>query len=174
MFLPRISQPSCARAWLTASQAVYGLPGHEGYHVVIDVDDPVAQSEQDAAVATVVDAFLAEHSENGFPVRTVANAIFPQATYEEHGSPKFYDIYIKKVFPRLKRSPRDWGRYFARMMAYPTPDGPKNLLADLVTEMKRNVASERTFRNIYELPIYNPMIDRVRRHCGSRRCAARD
>ena len=27
--------------------------------------------------------------------------------------------------------------------------------------MKRNVAAERTFRNIYELPIYNPMKDRA-------------
>jgi thymidylate synthase len=47
------------------------------------------------------------------------------------------------------------------MMAYPTPDGPENLLADLVAEMKRNLAGERTFRNIYELPIYNAMKDRT-------------
>ena len=50
MFLPRISQPSCSSAWLAASQAVYALPGHEGHHVVIDVDNPVASSEQDAAL----------------------------------------------------------------------------------------------------------------------------
>jgi hypothetical protein len=160
MFLPRISQPSCTGAWLAASQAVYGLAGHEGHHVVIDVDNPVAFSEKDAAVVNAVDAFLAEHGEND-PVRTVANTIFPQATYEAHGSPDFYDVYINKVFPRLKRSPRDWGRYFERMMAYPTPAGPENLLADLVAEMKRNVDAERTFRNIYEMPIYNPMKDRV-------------
>jgi thymidylate synthase len=161
MFLPRISQPSCASGWLAASQAVYSLPGHEGHHVVIDIDHPACLSEQDAAVVRVVDAFLAAHTENAFLVRTVANTIFPQATYETHGSPDFYDVYINKVFPRLKRSPRDWGRYFERMMAYPSTDGPKNLLADIVTEMKRNVAAERTFRNIYELPIYNPMKDRT-------------
>jgi hypothetical protein len=160
MFLPRISQPSCSSAWLAASQAVYALPGHEGHHVVIDVDNPVASSEQDAALVKAVDAFLAEHGGND-PVRTVANTIFPQATYEAHGSPDFYDVYIKEVFPRLKRSPRDWGRYFERMMAYPTPEGSDNLLADLVAEMKRNVAAERTFRNIYELPIYNPTKDRA-------------
>jgi hypothetical protein len=160
MFLPRISQPSCSSAWLAASQAVYALPGHEGHHVVIDVNNPVASSEQDAALVKAVDAFLAEHGGN-HPVRTVANTIFPQATYEAHGSPSFYDVYIKEVFPRLKRSPRDWGRYFERMMAYPTPDGPENLLADLVAEMKQNVAAERTFRNIYELPIYSPGKDRA-------------
>lgn len=161
MFLPRISQPSCASAWLAASQAVYERPGHEGHHVVIDVDNPVAFSEEDTAVVNAIDAFLVEHSSNGFPVRTVANTIFPQATYETYGSPEFYDVYINKVFPRLKRSPRDWGRYFERMMAYPTGDGPKNLLAELIAEMKRNVAGERTFRNIYELPIYDPSRDRT-------------
>jgi hypothetical protein len=160
MFLPRISQPSCSSAWLAASQAVYALPGHEGHHVIIDVDNPVAWSEQDAALVKALDVFLAEHGGHD-PVRTVANTIFPQATYEAHGSPDFYDVYIKEVFPRLKRSPRDWGRYFERMMAYPTPDGPPNLLADLVAEMKRNVTAERTFRNIYELAIYNPTKDRA-------------
>jgi hypothetical protein len=160
MFLPRISQPSCSSAWLAASQAVYSLPGHEGHHVVIDVDNPVASSEQGAALVKAVDAFLAKHGGHD-PVRTVANTIFPQATYEAHGSPDLYDVYIKEVFPRLKKSPRDWGRYFERMMAYPTPGGPKNLLADLVAAMKRNVAAKRTFRNIYELPIYNPSKDRA-------------
>lgn len=160
MFLPRILQPSCSSAWLAASRAVYSLPGHEGHHVVIDVDHPAAFSEQDAAVVQAVDAFLAQHGENEFPVRTVANTIFPQSIYDAHGSPAFYDVYIKRIFPRIKKSPRDWGRYFERMIAYPTPDGPENLLADLIDQMKRNVAAERTFRNIYELPIYNPMKDR--------------
>lgn len=161
MFLPRISQPSCAGAWLAASQAVHNLPKHEGHHVILDVDNPATMSKQDTAIVSAVDAFLADHNENEFPVRTVANTIFPQALYETHGSPDFYDIYINRVFPRLKRSPRDWGRYFERMIAYPTPNGPENLLAGIVAELKRNIASERTFRNIYELPIYNPLKDRI-------------
>ena len=159
MFPPRISRPSCSVAWLAASQAVYALPGHEGHHVVIDVEDPVAQSAADASVIEAIDAYLGEHSEDGFLVRTVANTIFPQAIYEDHGSPEFYDIYIEKVFPRLKRSPHDWGRYFERMMAYPSPDGPVNLLAQLTAKMKRHVKSATPFRNIYELPIYNPLKD---------------
>ncbi len=161
MFLPRISRPSCALAWLAASQAVHGLTKHEGYHVVIDVEDPVSLSPLDAAVVRELDNFLTRHNDNAFLVRTVANTIFPQATYETHGSPDFYEIYTKRVFPRLKRSPRDWGRYFERMTAYPGPDGPVNLLADLVADMRRHVGGDRTFRNIYELPIFNPMKDRV-------------
>lgn len=159
MFPPRISRPSCASAWLAASQAVHALGGHEGHHIVIDVADPVQQSAQDLAVIAAVDAFLIEHSEAGFPVRTVANTIFPQATYDAHGCPDFYKVYIEDIFPRLKRSSQDWGRYFERMTAYPPPGGKDNLLDELITRMKKNVQRDVTYRNIYELPIYYPPED---------------
>lgn len=159
MFLQRISRPSAAQAWLAASEAVQALPGHEAHHVVIDIENSVAESELDRLVVAELDAYLAEHSENGFLVRTVANTIFPQATYEDHGTPAFYDVYIEKVFPRLKRSSRDWGRYFERMIAYPTGDGPVNLLDKIVQKMKRHVEGKRLFGNVYELPIYNPVLD---------------
>lgn len=159
MFLPRLSRPRAAEAWLAASQAVYASPGHEAHHFLFDIEDPVAETEADSAVIAAVDAYLAEHSETGFLVRTVANTIFPQSTYQDHGAPDFYKVYIEKVFPKLKRSPRDWGRYFERMMAFPTPDGPDNLLDKLVRKMKRNIDSGSPYRNIYELPIYNPVKD---------------
>jgi hypothetical protein len=47
------------------------------------------------------------------------------------------------------------------MMAYPTSGKSENLLSDLIVEMKRNVGRKPTYRNIYELPIYNPMKDRT-------------
>ena len=159
MFLPRLSRPRAVEAWLAASQAVYALPAHEAHHVVIDVDDPVGETDQDRAVIAMVDDYLGKHSETGFLVKTVANTIFPQSVYEDHGAPAFYDVYIDKIFPKLKRSPRDWGRYFERMMAYPTPAGPDNLLDKMVQKMKRNVAGGSPYRNIYELPIYNPIKD---------------
>ncbi len=159
MFLPRISRPSATEAWLAASQAVQALPGHEAHHVVIDVENPIVESERDRQLIAELDAYLAEHSENGFLVRTVANTIFPQATYEDHGAPEFYDVYINKVFPRLKRSSRDWGRYFERMIAYPTPNGPMNLLDKIVQKMKRHMDGKRLYGNVYELPIYNPVLD---------------
>jgi hypothetical protein len=159
MFPPRISQPSCATAWLAASQAIRALPGHEAHHVVVDVVDPTRASVSDKAVIAKVDAYLAAHSANGFLVRTVANTIFPQATYEDHGAPELYEVYLERIFPRLKRSPNDWGRYFERMIAYPGPNGPINLLDILVGKMRRHVASGKPFRNIYELPIYNPVKD---------------
>ncbi|OSI65722.1 hypothetical protein BSZ21_21070 [Bradyrhizobium canariense] len=126
---------------------------------MVDVADPVAASPAATAVLGEVDAFLGEHSANGFLVRTVANTIFPQATYERHGAPEFYEVYMKQVFPRLKRSSKDWGRYFERMIAFPGEGGAVNLLDDMVEKMKRNVAKDSTYRNIYELPIYNPVKD---------------
>ena len=159
MFLPRISQPDCATAWLEASRAVHSLPKHEAQHVVIDVEDPVTTSVASDAVVCEVDKYLAEHTKTGFLVRTVANTIFPQATYEQHGAPDFYGVYRDKIFPRLKRSPTDWGRYFERMIAFPSADGPVNLLEDLIAKMKRNLSGDTTYRNIYELPIYNPLKD---------------
>lgn len=159
MFLPRLSRPRPAEAWLAASQAVHALPGHEAHHVLIDIEDPVGEIDADRAVIAELDTYLKEHSETKFVVRTVANTIFPQSTYEDHGAPEFYDVYINKVFPKLKRSTRDWGRYFERMMAYPTPNGPDNLLDKLVCKMKRNIKGGSPFRNIYELPIYNPIKD---------------
>jgi len=159
MFPPRISQPDCASAWLEASRVVHALSKHEGHHVVIDVADPVAMSPAATAVVGQVDAYLGQHSASGFLVRTVANTIFPQATYDRHGAPAFYDAYMRQVFPRLKRSSKDWGRYFERMIAFPGEAGPVNLLDDMVEKMKRNVAKDSTYRNIYELPIYNPLKD---------------
>jgi thymidylate synthase len=44
-------------------------------------------------------------------------------------------------------------------MAYPTPSGPDNLLANLVAKMKRQIQGGSPYRNIYELPIYNPLKD---------------
>jgi thymidylate synthase len=135
---------------------VHALPGHEAHHVLIDIEDPVGETEADRAVIAELDAYLEKHSKTGFLVRTVANTIFPQSTFEDHGAPEFYDVYIDKVFPKLKRSNQDWGRYFERMMAYPTPNGPDNLLEKLVGKMRRNIKSGKPFRNIYELPIYIP------------------
>ncbi|WP_456790172.1 hypothetical protein [Bradyrhizobium sp. USDA 4472] len=144
---------------MAASKAVEASPGHEAHNVLIDIEDPLAETDADREAIKLVDKFLIENTETGYPVRTVANTIFPQSLYEDHGAPTFYDIYLKKVFPRLKRNPQDWGRYFERMIAYPVVDDVDNLLERLILKMKRNVDNGRPFRNIYELPIYNPVKD---------------
>ena len=160
MFPERVSQPSAALTWLAASEVVDGMPGHEAHNLLMDVVDPLARTAADQAIVSEVDAFLASSTKNQFLVSTVANTIFPQAVYEEHGAPDFYRVYSEEIFPRLKRSSQDWGRYFERMTAYPKPEGGTvNLLEGLVSKMSRNVKSDRPYKNIYELPIYDPIRD---------------
>src|SRR5439155_19264406 len=87
---------------------------------------------------------------------------FPQATYELHGSPAFYDVYLTKVFPRIKRSHGDWARYFERMISFPKDKRdrePLNPLKDLVAKMRENLEHDRTFKNIYELTIFDSVRD---------------
>ena len=70
------SQPSCARAWLAASQIV-AAAGGEAYNVVIDIADPLACDELDLAIIGTVDRFVRGHGR--YSVTTVANTIFPEA-----------------------------------------------------------------------------------------------
>jgi thymidylate synthase len=159
MYLAVPPQPSCAMAWLSATQMVDAAPGHEAHNVIIDVADPTAESTLDRRITSEVDGFLRTHDHS--PVRTVANTIFPQAIYELHGAPAFYEVYVSKVFPRIKRS-GDWGRYFERMVTFPRAkrDGTAiNPLKDLVDKMRENLQNDRTFKNIYELTIYDPVLD---------------
>src|SRR6266568_201402 len=99
MYLGVLPQPSCATAWLAATQLVDGTPGHEAHNVIIDVEDPTAHSTLDVRIIATVDTFLRAH--NHWPVQTVANTIFPQVIYELHGAPVFYDVYLTKIFPKI-------------------------------------------------------------------------
>lgn len=134
--------------------------GHEAHNVIIDVAHPTFESVLEKNITGEVDRFLRAHDH--LPVRTVANTIFPQAIYELHGAPDLYDVYLNKIFPRIKRSHGDWGRYFERMVRFPKSkrDGaPLNPLQDLVEKMGDNLKNDRTFKNIYEMTIYDPVRD---------------
>ena len=105
-------------------------------------------------------------------MQTVANTIFPQAIYELHGAPALYDVYLTKVFPKIKRS-GDWGRYFERMISFPKEKRDReslNPLKDLVSKMRENLEQDRTFKNIYALTIFDPVRDagrQMNRQCLS-------
>ena len=90
MFLAVSPQRSCARAWVKAATAIIEA-GDEGYNVIIGVQDPVNHDECDHEVIKLVDSFLKEHDAN--PVSTIANTIFPQSLYQQHGFPRFFDEY---------------------------------------------------------------------------------
>ncbi|MDE2166249.1 MAG: hypothetical protein KGJ66_07915 [Alphaproteobacteria bacterium] len=158
MYLPIPTQQTCAAAWLEALAAVNAAAGHEAHNVIIDIADPLTQTDADARVIGIADGFLRAHG--ALPLQSVANTIFPQDLYRRHGAPGFYDVY-GQVYERVKKKQGDWGRYFERMIRRPTADDRNiNPLADMVAKMRQHVhGGGKTFRNIYELTVSDPALD---------------
>jgi thymidylate synthase len=157
MYLNIPTQPSCGRAWVAAASAVIEA-GDESYNVVIDVDDPTKFDERDNAVITLVDSFLRERDLN--PIATVANTIFPESLYRKYGSPKFYTEYHTQVFDKLTTS-KQWGRYFERITRRQDAEGGSfNPLQELIEKLKKQKNSDHRYKSVYELAIYDPLLDR--------------
>jgi len=160
MYLPIPSQPSSARAWVVDSAAVHAAGG-EAYNVVIDIENPLAEDTADTAIIQAVDQYLRDH--DAYSISTVANTIFPEATLRRYGPVAFYDAYHERVFPRMKRMTRDWGRYFDRLTRWTKVRNGEittiNPLQDLITFMHRQIGRDRTYRNVYEMAIYDPTRD---------------
>lgn len=160
MYLPIEPQPTSARAWLAAASAVQANGG-EAYNVIVDIADPLAEDVVDVEIVKAVDAFLREHKAN--TLSGVANTIFPQETYYRHGPDDFYGVYRNRLLPRMKKITRDWGRYFDRLTEWKKIKGNQvttiNPLDDLVQFMHGQIQSDRTYRNVYEMTIYDPTRD---------------
>lgn len=160
MYTPIPSQPTNAQAWLATAAAVQDAGG-EAYNVVIDIADPLAVAGPDEAILGEVDQFLRAHHVN--TLAGVANTIFPQSLLDRHGSEGLYTAYNDKVLPRMKQMTHDWGRYFERMTAWKKVKGKEvtiiNPLDDLIGFMRVQIESDRTYRNAYEMTIYDPARD---------------
>jgi thymidylate synthase len=159
MYLPIPPQPSNARAWLAAAAAVQAQGG-EAHNVIIDIADPVAEDATDTAIIQAVDAHLRGH--NTYSVASVANTIFPEAILQRHGAEDLYGAY-HRILPRMKRITRDWGRYFERLTKWTKVRNGEistiNPLQDLISFMQTQIAGDRTYRNVYEMTIYDPTRD---------------
>lgn len=160
MYVPIETQLTNVQGWLAAATTVQDNKG-EAHNVVIDIADPLAESETDAAIIREVDVFLRGHHRNS--LSGIANTIFPQSTYDRHGPEAFYGIYRETVLPRMKQMTRDWGRYFDRLTAWKKVRGSEvtiiNPLDNLVKFMKTQISSDRTYRNAYEMTVFDPARD---------------
>lgn len=160
MYLAIEPQSSCAQGWLAAAAAVKANGG-EAHNVIIDIADPLTESAGDAAIVREVDAFLREHHCNS--LSGVANTIFPQSLADRHEPEDLYSTYHDKLLPRMKGMTHDWGRYFERLTRWRKIERKEikviNPLADLISCMRDQIESDRTYRNIYEMTIYDPTRD---------------
>jgi hypothetical protein len=157
MFIPIPPQKTCASSWLAAVSVLNSKPDREGFNVVIDTEDPLlVELPTDAKIIDLVNEFLKKHEAH--PLQTIANTIFPQSTYERHGSPKFYEVYLEKIYPIVSHG--NWGRYFERMIRCKAESGTINPLAEMVKKLHGMLNGEgRVFKNVFELGIYDPALD---------------
>lgn len=154
MYLPVPSQPDCASAWREAVRRVDAAPGHEAYNVVIDIADPIAGATLANPAIAVVDAFLTARAK---PIETVANTIFPASLYLRHGAPAFFDVFSRRVLPKVRRGERWSGYYFERMIDYPVAAGhPPNQLWGIVERMRDDGVRAL---NKFELSLFDPLRD---------------
>lgn len=160
MYVPIDPQPTNVQGWLAAATAVQRLGG-SAHNIVIDIADPLAETRTDAAIIRTIDRFLRDHRAN--TLNGVANTIFPQGTLKRHGPQDFYRVYREVIFPRMKRMTRDWGRYFDRLSQWKKVQANHvitiNPLDDLVRFMRAQIASDRTYRNAYEMTVFDPARD---------------
>ena len=160
MYLNIDPQPTAVQAWLAAANAVR-MQGGEAHNVIVDIGDPINKTDIDVAIMTEIDAFLREHHTH--PLSTIANTIFPQRLLERHGAETFVQVYRDKLLPRMMRRTRDWGRYFERLTAWKKVKGSQvtiiNPLEDLVQFMRTQIESDKTYRNTYEMTVYDPTRD---------------
>ena len=153
MYLPINSQTTCASAWLEATKKVNESKSHEANNVIIDISKPCQVNSQDEYVIETVDNFLCG-LEKSNSLNTVANTIFPQAIYDNYGSPEFYEVY-KCIFKRLMKQNGQWGRYFDRMICRITEKGDQiNPLQITIDKLKSIVDGKvKRFKNIFELDL---------------------
>ena len=160
MYLPIASHPTNVQGWLAAATVVR-RHGGEAQNVIIDITDPLSETCTDTAILRNIDGFL--HSHGYDTLIGVANTIFPQSVLRRHGPEEFYDVYRDRLLPRMKSMTRDWGRYFERLIVWKRLNGRKvetiNPLKDLIRFMKTQIESQKTYRNVYELTIYDPTRD---------------
>lgn len=147
---------TCATAWLAAAQRLVDVS--EAYNVIVDIDNPVLHPTDDVAVIMAVDQFLRDRDAN--PIATVANTIFPQDLYRRHQGKELYAEYEKRYDLIRKKG---WGRYFNRMIRWPTGNGKTmNQLQHLIERLKTGMRSRQTFKSVYELTLFDPVNDKNR------------
>jgi thymidylate synthase len=150
-----IEARSCANAWAAACKSIMATK-NEGYNVIIDVANPVKHDAKDNTAISLVDKFLKLHDQS--PIVTVANTIFPQALYEAHGAPRFYEIFHRD-FDRFSREAKGWGQYFDRMTRWKVAGGETIYpLQDLIAKLKKNEEKQKRVRAIYEMAVTGPSL----------------
>lgn len=140
-------------AWLNAVGAVNGVPGQTLFHLVTQVDDPLAEQPPIRAAA---DELLAELGHSS--ITTVANTIFPAqvaATSRDH---VHLATRYRRMYPTVRRLHRDnrRGTYFGRIVAHPAAGGDLDQLGELIRRLRTELRTPGPKSARYEVNIAGP------------------
>src|ERR1051325_1199619 len=78
-----VTADTCAQAWLSATNYLRTKESWSDFNVILEITDPMAVTDQDKAVFSLVDALLLK---NETSVDTVVNTIFPARLYSTNGA----------------------------------------------------------------------------------------
>ncbi len=170
MYNPMTPAPTPVSAWVSAARRLKTDGDQHGLMLHIEGPADFLPGEDD--VVCRVDAFLRENDKCS--VSTVANTIFPAALDRGDGIKALTDRYMG-VYERRMHRQGEWGRYFQRMVAWPTGSGKGastvNQLAEnirILREMRRGEA--KFFGNVTEIALFDPARDlrkKMNRQCLS-------
>jgi hypothetical protein len=81
-----IEATTCVDAWLQACDYLLTRSADDwrAYTLVLEIAQPIALPEEDRAIVTLVDRFLA--SRGGLPINSVVNTLFPASLYQRYGA----------------------------------------------------------------------------------------
>lgn len=154
MYLPIPTQTDCPNAWLEAVKQVNQQPGHAAYNAIIDIANPVINTTRSNRIVAAVDEFLRVQEKS---VLCVANTIFPEALYRQHGAEKLFTIFENNILPKVRRNDRWSGYYFERMISHPTESGETiNPLWNIIERIRNDKVRAL---NKFELTIFDPERD---------------
>jgi hypothetical protein len=113
---------SVSEAWADVFNLVMAAPGAQTGPIVLEVEAPEGKVVETPIIRKFVNEELEKHDK--FSIDTTSFLIFPWKLWNKLGHPdlvRFSDIYLKKIYPALKRRGpmhNSHGTYFQRMIQF--------------------------------------------------------
>lgn len=136
-------------AWYDAVTATRAIPGHKVFHLIVSIEDPLAEDE---VTRHEVDKLLANRGLQ--TIDTVANTIMPVGlaalcrTHEQLVT-KYRDRYT--VIRRFHKN--SWGTYFGRLVAYPFGSDKRPAPVDQLAPVIKALRQKRVIGAQYETAV---------------------